>query len=107
MTGLNTTNATANAAQGQGGNINLVSSFFFASSSPVTATGAISNGTVNITAPELDLGAQLITLPASLVDAQSQLRERCTALLEGEFSSFISLGRGGTEEEPDELEPAF
>jgi filamentous hemagglutinin family protein len=104
---LSNSSISANASAGQGGNINLVSSFFLASNSPVTATGAVANGTVNITAPPLDLGAELITLPGSLVDAQNQLRERCTALLEGDFSSFISLGRGGTEPEPDELEEEF
>jgi filamentous hemagglutinin family protein len=98
---------TASAGTGLGGNINLVSDFFLASNNTITATGTIANGTVNITAPSLDLGAELITLPSSLVDAQNQLRERCTALLEGDFSSFISLGRGGTEPEPDELESEF
>lgn len=104
---LNNSPISANAAQGLGGNINLVSNFFFASSSPVTATGAVANGTINITAPELDLGAELITLPASLVDAQTRLQERCTSLLQGDFSSFISLGRGGTEQEPDEPQSDF
>ena len=62
---------------------------------------------MNITAPELDLGAQLITLPSSLLSAESQLQERCTALLEGDFSSFISIGRGGTEPAPEELQSTF
>jgi large exoprotein involved in heme utilization and adhesion len=95
---------SANAAAGQGGNINLVSNYFFNSNSLITATGTTNNGTVNITAPELDLGAELITLPDSLVSAANQLQERCTALLQGDFSSFISIGRGGTEPEPDELQ---
>jgi hypothetical protein len=93
-------------ARRQGGNINLMSDFFFASNSPLTVTGAIA-GTVNITAPELDLGAQLIKLPASLLSAENKLQERCTALLEGDFSSFISIGRGGTEPAPEELQSAF
>jgi hypothetical protein len=97
---------SANAAAGQGGNINLVSDFFFNSNSSITATGT-TNGTVNITAPELDLGAELITLPISLLSAENQLQERCTALLRGDFSSFISIGRGGTEPEPDELQTTF
>jgi hypothetical protein len=53
------------------------------------------------------LGAQLITLPTSLLSAESQLQERCTALLEGDFSSFISIGRGGTEPEPEEFQITF
>jgi large exoprotein involved in heme utilization and adhesion len=100
---------SANAAIGQGGNITLVSDFFFnsdLSNNNITATGA-TNGTVNITAPALDLGAQLITLPVSLLSAESQLQERCTALLQGDFSSFISIGRGGTEPAPEELQSTF
>ena len=103
---LNNSIISANAAAGQGGNINLISDFFFNSNSSITATGT-TNGTVNITAPELDLGAQLITLPASLLSAENQLKERCTALLEGDFSSFISIGRGGTEPAPEELQSTF
>ena len=74
---------------------------------PITATGTTNNGTVNITAPNLDLGAELITLPSSLIGAETQLQERCAALLHGDFSSFIIVGKGGTEPPPDELQPAF
>jgi large exoprotein involved in heme utilization and adhesion len=103
---LNNSLISANATIGQGGNINLISSFLFNSGSLLTATGT-TNGTINITAPELDLGSELITLPSSLVSAASQLQERCAALLRRDFSSFISIGRGGTEPEPDELESEF
>jgi filamentous hemagglutinin family protein len=77
---LNNSLISANAAAGQGGNINLISDFLFNSNSSITATGT-TNGTVNITAPALDLGSELITLPVSLLSAESQLQERCTALL--------------------------
>jgi large exoprotein involved in heme utilization and adhesion len=106
---LNNSLISANAAIGQGGNINLVSDFFFnsdLSNSNITATGTTS-GTVNITAPALDLGSELITLPSSLLSAESQLQERCAALLRGDFSSFISIGRGGTEPAPEELQTTF
>ena len=106
---LNNSLISANAAKGQGGNISLVSDFFFnsdLSNNNITATGT-KNGTVNITAPALDLGAELITLPNSILSAESQLQERCTALLQGDFSSFISIGRGGTEPAPEELQTTF
>ena len=103
---LNNSLISANAAQGRGGNIDLISDFFFSSNSPITATGT-TNGTINISAPELDLGAELITLPVSLLSAESQLQERWTALLRGDFSSFISIGRGGTEPAPEELQEEF
>jgi hypothetical protein len=67
----------------------------------------LNSGTVTITAPELYLGAELITLPSSLVDAGTQLQERCAAWLQQDFSSFIVVGRGGTEPPPDEPQPAF
>jgi filamentous hemagglutinin family protein len=93
---------SANATVGTAGNVELDSDFLFTSSSQIFATG-----TINITAPALDLGAQLITLPASLLSAENQLQERCTALLQQDFSSFISIGRGGTEPAPEELQEEF
>jgi hypothetical protein len=57
--------------------------------------------------PQLDSGSELITLPTSLLSAEGQLQERCTALLRGDFSSFISIGRGGTEPAPEELQSTF
>ena len=99
---LNDSTIKTNAPPGQGGNQNLNSDFFFSSNSTIIATG-----TINITAPELDLGAQLITLPSSLLSAANQLQERCTTLLQGDFSSFISIGRGGTEPAPEELQEEF
>jgi filamentous hemagglutinin family protein len=93
---------SANATVGTNGNVVLDSDFLFTSNSTIFATG-----TINITAPDLDLGAQLITLPSSLLSAANQLQERCTALLQGDFSSFISIGRGGTEPSPEELQEEF
>jgi len=72
----------------------------------ITATGT-TNGSINITAPALDLGAELITLPTSTLSAENQLQERCTALLRGDFSSLISIGRGGTEPAPEESQSTF
>jgi filamentous hemagglutinin family protein len=99
---LNNSLISTNAPSGQGGNQNLNSDFLFKSNSLIIATG-----TINITAPALDLGAQLITLPTSLLSAANQLQERCTALLQEDFSSFISIGRGGTEPAPEELQTTF
>jgi hypothetical protein len=93
---------SANATVGTDGNVYLISDFLFTSNSQIFATG-----TINITAPVLDLGAELITLPTSLLSAEGQLQERCTALLQGDFSSFISIGRGGTEPQPEELQITF
>jgi len=105
----------------QGGHIDLFLSFLvgpvktvtsdgsllLAFNSSITATGGTANGAVNVSAPALDLGAELIVLPTSLLSVESQLQERCTALLRGDFSSFISIGRGGTEPAPEELQSTF
>jgi filamentous hemagglutinin family protein len=117
---LKNSTISASAPHGQGGHIDLFTSFLvgpveavtpgvisLAFRSSITATGETANGTVNITAPALDLGAELITLPTSVLSAENQLQERCTALLQGDFSSFISIGRGGTEPAPDELQSTF
>ena len=96
--------SSINTAAGvAGGSQNLNFEFLFEDNSLLTATGVIvATGTV-----DLDLGSQLITLPTSLLSAENQLQERCTALLRGDFSSFISIGRGGTEPEPEELQEEF
>jgi len=118
---LKNSTISASAPQGQGGHIDLFTSFLvgpvktvtpagvllLAFNSSISATGGTANGTINITAPVLDLGAELITLPDSTLSAESQLQERCTALLRGDFSSFISIGRGGTEPTPEELQTTF
>ena len=92
---------SANAAIGRGGNIFLRTDNFFASASPITATGTTA-GTVEIAAPELDLSSALIILPGSLVDASTQLREQCARRLGQDFSSFLVLGRGGVAPAPNE-----
>lgn len=100
---------TANAAIDQGSNIKLVSDFLFnfhLSNSNINATGTTS-GSVNIIAPALDFGSERITLPTTSLSAESQLQEGCTALLRGDFSSFISIVRWGTEPAPEELQSTF
>ena len=57
--------------------------------------------------PNLDLGAQFITLPTSLFSPENQLQERCTAVLQRDYSSFVTVGRGGTDPPPDELQVEF
>ena len=92
---------SANAAIGRGGNILLRARFFFRSESLLTATGTTA-GTVEIAAPDLDLSAGLITLPGSLLDTSTQLREQCARRLGLDFSSLLVLGRNGTSLQPDE-----
>ncbi len=92
---------SANAAIGQGGNILLIADNFLPSESLITATGSTA-GTVQITAPPLDLANALAALQASFVDISTRLQERCAMRLGQEFSSFLLVGRSGVEESPDE-----
>ena len=92
---------SANAAIGQGGNILLIAENFLPSESLITATGSTA-GTVQITAPPLDLANALAALQASFVDISTRLQERCAMRLGQEFSSFLVVGRSGVEESPDE-----
>ncbi len=92
---------SANAAIGQGGNILLIADNFLPSESLITATGSTA-GTVQITAPPLDLANALAALQASFVDISTRLQERCAMRLGQEFSSFLVVGRSGVEESPDE-----
>jgi large exoprotein involved in heme utilization and adhesion len=100
---LNNSSITTAAGLGQGGSQDIRFDIFLRSNSKLTATGEISlNGEI-----PLDLGSQLLALPNSVISAETQLQERCSALLQEDFSSFIIVGRGGAESPPDELQTAF
>jgi filamentous hemagglutinin family protein len=89
---------SANAVM-TGGNILLSARNFLPSETPVTATGSTA-GTVQISAPQLDLSGALAALNGQLVDASIRFQERCAMRLGGEVSSFLVLGRGGVEDFP-------
>jgi filamentous hemagglutinin family protein len=97
---------SANAALGQGGNITIITSNFLNNNSAITATGT-TDGTIDISAPDLDLSGSLIALPATLVNEEKRLREKCARAVNHEFSTLIVVGRGGTESAPEELQPDF
>lgn len=90
------------APGGKDGNIENLSTFLFVSESLLHATGIIQSP-----APDLDLGDKLVGLTNELVHAENRLRESCAASINHEFSSFIVVGRNGTETAPDELQPDF
>jgi large exoprotein involved in heme utilization and adhesion len=81
---------------GNGGNITILSDYFFQSVSIIDATAPFGlPGTVTVTAPDLDLSASLLTLPSNLLDLETLLRPDCGVRLSGNVSSFIVLGSGG------------
>jgi filamentous hemagglutinin family protein len=90
------------SSTGHDGNITNLSDYFFSYDSTLYATG-----TIDSTPPDLNLEGSLLVLPSDLVHVERELRERCAAALNHEFSSLIVVGRGGIETPPDELQPDF
>jgi filamentous hemagglutinin family protein len=94
---------SANASIGQGGNILLVAENFLPSETAITATGTTA-GTVQITAPPLDLADALAALAGQFIDVSTRLQERCTMRLGVGASSLVVVGRGGVFAAPDEAQ---
>ena len=93
-----------------GGNILFDSEVFQPSwDSIFDASGLLDilDGDIVATAPNVDLVGSLITLPESLLDANSQLPERCAVKLDGNYSSLIVVGRGGVPLAPGGYIPAY
>jgi filamentous hemagglutinin family protein len=90
------------APGGLDGNIVNLADFFFTSQSFLHATG-----TIETTTPDLDLGQKLIAAAIDPIDPRNRLRESCAAAIKHEFSSLVVVGRNGTENGPDELQPDF
>lgn len=105
---LSQSSITADAINNNGGNITILADFFFRSDSPITADSQFGNpGNILIQATELDVSGSLVSLPGSLLGAESQLRQWCGARLAGGISSFLVLGKGGVSIEPDGPLPSF
>jgi fibronectin-binding autotransporter adhesin len=94
--GINAIGGSAN------GNVYILSDFVLSGTSSILATGV-----VDINSLPLDLTGSLLPLPANLTDEQKRLREKCARAVNHEFSSFIVVGRGGTESAPEEFQPDF
>ena len=96
----------ANAFEGQGGNIQIVSNVFLADPfSIVDASSMLGiNGTVDIRAPITEISGTLVPLGKDFISAFELLREPCMARIRGgKYSSFIVSGREGLPLEPGRL----
>jgi filamentous hemagglutinin family protein len=95
----------ANGFEGQGGNIQITVDQLIRSPDGIIQAIARSDlgidGTVVISTPEADLSGGLVVLEGALLDASSQLRERCAARRDVGASSFTGVGRGGLPPGPD------
>ena len=90
-----------------GGRISITADNFLSSDMVMTATGGVANGAIDIASPDLDLSGSLAPLASALVSNKSLLRASCARSINHEFSSFILVGRGGTESAPEELQSDF
>jgi filamentous hemagglutinin family protein len=105
---LNGSSIIANAYGGNGGNISIISDYLLSSpDSKVQASSQLGiSGTINITAPDIDLTGSLTVLPSNYLDAVSLMRDRCEALSDEKASSLVVIGRGGMPIEPDDFLPS-
>ncbi len=99
---------TANAFNGQGGNIKIAASGIFGiqrrkratPQSDITASSQFGvNGVVNINTPDVDPSVGLVALPMELVDASGLIASGCAAVGENKF---IVTGRGGLPPSPSD-----
>ena len=98
---------SANAFQGRGGNIRITTQGLFLSpDSKITASSDRGiNGIVEINRPDIDPTAELVTLPAQIVDVSGLVAQGCGAgggnIATG-TSEFVDAGRGGLPPTPAE-----
>ena len=104
---INRSGLISKSSSANGGNITILSDYFLQSESIIDASAPFGlPGTVEVSAPDLDLSGSLIVLPSSLFDAASQLRPDCSVRLTGNASSFVILGQGGLALEPGGFLPS-
>jgi hypothetical protein len=104
---LNQSPVTANAFEGDGGAIFIVTENFLKSQeSKVTAASERGNdGTVKIEAPDNDVSSDLAILPETYIDATQWMKRPCAARSGETVSRFVIKGRDATPRTPDDLQP--
>lgn len=107
---LNHSEISANAIEGEGGNIHIVTDYFIASTdSRVTASSERGiDGTVVIDAPEREVAGSVTALPSEFLDTSALMRGHCGAdRAAGKASSLIVAGQDGVAPAPDGYLPSF
>jgi large exoprotein involved in heme utilization and adhesion len=106
---LNHSKITAQAAEGQGGNINIKAGLYIASTDSVVSASSQSgiSGTVSINGPQVDVSSALVVLSSELRGLAAVSREACAARAEGPASSLVEAGRGGQPQDPEATLPAL
>ncbi|MFK8185093.1 MAG: hypothetical protein AB8B99_17110 [Phormidesmis sp.] len=99
---LENSDIIANAEQGRGGNIDIVSQNILGTAfrDRLTAESDISassefgiNGTVDLDTPTVDPASGIVALPSTVVDANQQITASCAD--QNQSNQFIASGRGG------------
>jgi hypothetical protein len=90
------------APGGKDGNIFNSTNYFLTNDSVLHATG-----TIESTPPDIELDKSLVQLSDALADPRTKLQEECQRSVGHEMSTFVIVGRNGTETAPDELQPDF
>ena len=102
---LDNSQIIANAFEGDGGNITIVSQFFL--KDPESVVQASSRfglqGSILVTAPNVDVTAGIAALPSGFFDASLLLRQSCAARAGAAANSFTGVGRGGLPAMPDRM----
>ncbi|NEQ52194.1 MAG: CHAT domain-containing protein, partial [Leptolyngbya sp. SIO3F4] len=93
---------TANAFEGNGGNINIATTSLFGEEFlEISASSRFGlQGTVTLDSPDIDPARSLTELPTTLVDASNLIADAC--LVDGSHgqSQFVATGRGGLPTQP-------
>lgn len=100
---LQNSHILAQAAQGQGGTITIITNLFLqdATSTVNADSGSGFHGTVTIQSPNSPISGQIQPLGKTPLIATSLLNQRCASLAGGAFSSFTVAGRDSLPTEPD------
>jgi filamentous hemagglutinin family protein len=101
---------TANAFEGQGGQVNITTASIFGIAARPRTTSLTSDitassdrgvqGEVNISPPEVDPSRGLTELPTNFADASTQLPHACRVLGASTQGEFVITGRGGLPPNP-------
>ena len=106
---LESSRLIADAQKGRGGTISITTEALVRSADTVISAKSAEGiqGTVEISAPDVDISGSLAVLSESFITRDLQLQERCAVKIAGDFSSFIIVGRGGTRIRPNDFVPGF
>ena len=99
---LDSSDVVARAVQLSGGNISISPQVLLTSTDSVVSASSQQgvSGQVQESTIYRELASQLVALPESLYSVAAALQDICAVKLGGDFSSFITAGRGGLPIEP-------